>query len=92
MTSLEQASDRVRRAAQAGDLEEVTLALEERSRLLLSGEEPTVTAWQLGAQAARFLEMLMQRLAAESSRLEQIRSGVVETMAPQPDSHIDYRG
>ena len=68
MTELEAASKAVCRAIEAEDLDWLAEALEERSRLLVSGAEPTELTLTLGEEGVRLLGVFKQRLALLASR------------------------
>jgi hypothetical protein len=73
MTTLEEETQRILVALREQNFEDLNAALEERARLIATGALPTRDAWQMGQAALEGLAVLKQRLAAESSRLKQIR-------------------
>ena len=98
MTKLEAATQKLLSAIGKRDFEALTLALRDRERLLESGAEVTLLAWELGEKARQDLAALKQELAAlkrdllvESSRLEQILK-IAVTPAPGSGSGREYFG
>ncbi len=90
MTTLEEVTQRILHALRDHDFEGLSAALDDRARLIASGAVPTQEAWQMGEAACQGLAALKQRLAQESTRLEQMRT-VAE--APRRDpALVDYRG
>jgi hypothetical protein len=90
MTELERVSDKVCRAILKEDLDLAADALKERAQLLKQGAEPTELAFSIGEEGARLLSGLKRKLARESSRLEQIHAGLLDTQGGV--SHFDWRG
>jgi len=66
----------------------VASALQDRSRLLGAGAEPTELAFVLGQEGAQLLGSLKQKLALESARREQLLAGTKDQRKP----HFDWCG
>ena len=78
----------VNRAIQAAlgdeDLEALALALEQRQLLLSSGVALTAEDLNVGEAACRALLALKRRLHLEHARLDQLRSGFLQTVEEEP--------
>lgn len=82
MTTLEAATERILSAIGDRDFEQLNQALRNRERLLTTGAEITVRAWELGESARLALADLKKELMLQSSRQEQILK-IVGTVPPQ---------
>jgi hypothetical protein len=92
MTTLEEATGRVLNALRDEDLAALGRALEERGRLVADGAEVTQEAWDAGETAREALGALKLKVALESARLEQIRTGVAETLSAASETRFDVFG
>jgi len=72
MTPLEAATEGLLSAIGSRDFDELRQALRIRERLLETGSEITVLAWELGENARLALTDLRKNLVLEASRQEQI--------------------
>jgi hypothetical protein len=91
MTTLEAATEKILSAIGKRDFEEMTWAMRERSRLLETGAEVTLRAWELGENARLALADLKKELMLQSSRQAQILK-IVRTASPQHRSGREYFG
>jgi hypothetical protein len=90
-TPLEAATEKILSAIGKRDFEELTLALRERARLLETGAEVTLGAWELGDKARLALAALKKDLILESSRLDQILK-IAGTVPPRSRNGREYFG
>lgn len=87
--NFEQATEQMRAAIAAEDLDALKLALDARAGALAEGDRPSMDAIEAGERALLDLAALKQRLAVESSKLGSIRTALSEAC---PRRHVDYRG
>lgn len=87
--SFEQATEKMRAAIAAGDLDALKLALEARAEALASGARPTPSAIEAGERALLDLWALKRGLAVESARVAQLRGSSMEA---RPRPHVDCKG
>jgi hypothetical protein len=90
--TFEAATNRMFAAIHARDLEQLGRALRARASAIKAGVTPTLAMIEDGERALRALADLKKGLAWESSRLRQLQTGVISSLAPRPRPRVDYRG
>jgi hypothetical protein len=90
-TPLEAATENILSAIGKRDFEELKQTLRNRERLLETGTEVTLRAWELGENARLALADLKKELMLQSSRQEQILK-IARTAPPRSGSGREYFG
>ena len=87
--NFEEATERMRAAIAAEDLDALNLALDARAAALAAGDRPSLQAIEAGERALLDLAAFKQRLAFESSKLGSLRTALGDA-CPRP--RLDYQG
>jgi hypothetical protein len=78
--TLQQATEMMHSALRGEDLNALGQALKVRKAALEAGDPPTLEDFQAGEFALAALAAMKRRWAAESARLEQVRTGLASTL------------
>ena len=88
--ALAESSQAALQAAEAGDLEAVKRALDQRQAAIDRGAIPTAEAILAGDQVRQALEAFKRRTGLESARVRQLQDGFGRSLTRDP--HISIRG
>ncbi|HEY7392534.1 MAG TPA: hypothetical protein VH640_28700 [Bryobacteraceae bacterium] len=90
--SLDQATEAMRLALAAEDLDALAGALRARRAAIDTGASPTPEAFEAGEFALSALAAMKRRWAVEGARIEQVRAGIAGSLQHLRRLNFDYEG